>query len=461
MPIVLPSELVVSVSGFRGRVGSALTPALVSEVSSAFGAFLREKGWGREVLLGRDSRTSGPMFARAAAAGLESVGCAVTDLGIVPTPTLLLAVEESDASGGVVVTASHNPAEWNALKLAGPDGIVLDAAEMEAFLRFLGGREVERAPWNALGAVGRDTEAIPRHIERILSLPILEVLAIRERGLHVALDCVRGAGGSIMPSLLESLGCRVSGIGLEIDGRFPRDPEPTAENLRELGDLVRAKGADVGFAVDPDVDRLSLVDEMGRAVGEDLTLALACAVVLRRTPGLVVTNLSTSQVVDDVAHSFGSEVSRAPVGEIHVARRMRSDGAVVGGEGNGGVIFPQLHYTRDAPVGAALVLQHLIEEDRPLSALVSSWPSYRIVKEKISFPREAIGDAFGVLAQDLRAPEMDTSDGIRLAWPRDKVWLHVRSSGTEPVVRLVAESPDEGRSRGLVQRARDLLSGVV
>ena len=257
--------------------------------------------------------------------------------------------------------------------------------------------------------------------------------------------------------LLEELGCEVVGIGMDPDGRFPRDPEPTAENLGELSKLVSESSADVGLAIDPDADRLSIVDETGRAMGEDMTLALACASVLRRSPGTVVTNLSTSSVVEDVAYAYSSLLVRAPVGEVNVARRMQAEGAVIGGEGNGGVIFPALHYTRDAPLASALVLQHLAEEDLTPSQAVDRWPSYEIVKRKLSFPREALAKGYALLEEDLMAVSRDTSDGLRLAWPNEGCWLHVRPSGTEPVVRLIAESPARDKAQQLVDRAARLL----
>lgn len=461
MPIQLPSELVVSVSGFRGRVGEPLTPELVCSIAAAFGDWLRITGRQTTVVVGRDSRTSGPMLVRGVVAGLQSVGCSVVDLGVVPTPTLMLAVEHHGAAGGVGVTASHNPAEWNALKLASEEGMFIDAERMESFLDYLRTEDLERADWSALGEVVHDEAAVDRHLQAIERLPQLDPSAISGAGIKVALDCVHGAGGGVMPLLLESLGCEVVGIGLEMDGRFPRDPEPTAANLGDLSALVRESGAAVGLAVDPDVDRLSLVDETGRPLGEDLTLALASAVVLSRTPGTVVTNLSTSQVVDDVAEAHGSSVVRAPVGEIHVARRMQLEGAVVGGEGNGGVILPDLHHTRDAPLAAALILQHLVDEGTPLSQIVARWPKYGIVKEKIGFPRSAIEDAYGILENDLAGAVSDRADGLRLAWPDRKTWLHVRPSGTEPVVRLIAEAPDAAEAKELVARAARLLEGVA
>jgi phosphomannomutase len=401
------------------------------------------------------------MLVRAAVSGLLSVGCDVVTLGVAPTPTLLLAVEESDAAGGIGVTASHNPAEWNALKLVDGEGIFLDADRSARFRKYLAEVDPPRAAWDALGTVREDPEAWPRHLDRILALPHLDVPALRKARRYVAVDCVHGAGGPPIAELVQRLGCTYTGIGMEPDGRFPRDPEPTAANLADLGRLVREARAAGGFAVDPDVDRLSLVAETGVPLGEDLTLALAAAAVLRRTPGTVVTNLSTSQVVDDVARSFGCRVVRAPVGEVNVARRMQAEKAVVGGEGNGGVILPALHYTRDAPLAVALILQHLVDEGTTLGEAAARWPSYEIVKKKVKFPREALEAAYAALGSDLDAEEEDRTDGLRLAWPDRRAWLHVRPSGTEPVVRLIAEAPDEGTAQALVKRAEDLLDGVA
>ncbi len=461
MPVHLPSDLMVSVSGVRGRVGDPLTPELIAGITAAFGGFLRSEGHTGPIYVARDSRTSGPMFVRAAIAGLISVGCDVVALSVVPTPTLLLAVEDGHGAGGVGITASHNPAEWNALKLVSSEGIFLDADLSARFRKYLVEVDPPRASWDRLGTVQEDVDAWPRHLERILGLPHIDVAAIQRARMYVAVDCVRGAGGPPIGNVLHELGCTYTGIGMEPDGRFPRDPEPTAANLAELGRLVRETGARIGLAVDPDVDRLSLVDEHGEPVGEDLTLALAAAAVLRRTPGTVVTNLSTSQVVDDVARAYGCTVVRAPVGEVNVARRMQAERAVVGGEGNGGVILPALHYTRDAPLAVALVLQHLVDENGSLSEAVARWPSYDIVKKKVSFPREALAGAYDALAEDMDARETDRTDGLRMAWPEQRSWLHVRPSGTEPVVRLIAEAPDAASAEALVRRAEDVLGGVA
>jgi phosphomannomutase len=394
------------------------------------------------------------MIEAAATAGLLSVGVNVIQLGVVSTPTLLFAIRHHAAAGALGITASHNPAPWNAFKFAAEDGTFLDAERMARFQAFLLSESPNRVPWDRLGEISTDGEAVRRHLEAILALPMVDVGAIRSQHFRVALDCVHGAGGTMVPALLEALGCEVLGMGLTPDGRFPRDPEPTAANLAPLGAWVRETGAAFGLAVDPDVDRLSLVGSDGQPLGEDLTLALCAQPVLDRTPGPVVTNLSTSRVLEDVAIRYGVPCLRAPVGEIHVSRCMLEEGAVVGGEGNGGVILPALQYTRDAPVGIALLLQHLVDRSVSLGEAVAALPSYVIVKEKLGITREEAERAYGPLTEALAAPEVDRADGLRLSWPEEKRWIHLRPSGTEPVVRLIAEGPTEADARAIVAQIR-------
>jgi len=314
---------------------------------------------------------------------------------------------------------------------------------------------IPRATWDRLGNVDIDSGAVERHLERILKIPYVDVEAIRKRRFHVALDCVRGAGSVIVPALLERLGCIMTGIHLEPDGRFPHPPEPVAENLHDLEKLVVDSKADVGLAVDPDVDRLALVSEKGKALGEDYTLALASLVVLKHRKGPVVTNLSTSRVVEDAVTRSGSTLTLAPVGEVNVAVRMREMKAVVGGEGNGGVILPEVHLGRDAPVAIALVLQLMSETGKPLSAIAAGLPRYAIVKDKLDRPKASLDTVYAALRKAFADARVDTQDGLRLAW-NDR-WLHVRPSGTEPIVRVIAEAPTEEEARALVQRAREPL----
>ena len=449
--------LMVSVSGVRGRVGEALTPEVVARFAAGFGAWARARGGSRAVVVGRDSRVSGPMFHRATIAALQSVGCEVIDVGMAPTPTVQMAVEHHHAAGGLAITASHNPIEWNALKFIGASGLFLSAAEGAAMRSVVEGT-IPRAPWNELGAVALDEGAVPRHIERALALPFVDVERIRARRFKVALDTCRGAGGVIIPALLERLGCEVAAINLETDGRFPRPPEPVADNLGELERLVARTGADVGIATDPDVDRLAIVSDAGRAIGEDWTLALAARLVLRYRPGPVVANLSTSRIMDDVAQEAGTRVIRAPVGEVNVALRMREEGAAVGGEGNGGVILSEVHLGRDAPIGVALLLQMLTEDGVPLSEVIARYPRYSIVKDKLERPNAALDVVYEALRTGFPDAEVDTQDGLRLSWT-DR-WVHVRPSGTEPIVRVIAEAPSDAAARELVDRSRRPLDAL-
>jgi phosphomannomutase len=445
--------LMVSVSGVRGRVGEALTPEVVTKFAAGFGHWaLSRDPAKRTIVLGRDSRVSGPMFHHAVIAALQSVGARIIDIGIVPTPTIQMAVEHHHAAGGLGITASHNPIEWNALKFIGSSGLFLDAVEAPE-MRAVVESDYPRATWDRLGTVEEDNEAIDRHISAILALPFIDVEGIRARKFRVALDCVRGAGGLFMPILLERLGCIVSSINMEVDGRFPRPPEPVAENLGELEAMVRNSGAVVGFAVDPDVDRLALVSDEGKAIGEDYTLALAASVVLAHRDGPVVTNLSTSRIVDDVTERAGRTVVRAPVGEVNVATRMRREGAPIGGEGNGGVILTEMHLGRDAPVGVALILQLLHQENRALSAIVSDYPRYSIVKDKLALPAAPLDSVYKSLRAAFPDADVDTQDGMRLAWS-DR-WVHVRPSGTEPIVRVIAEAPSESEARSLIRAGRE------
>jgi len=449
--------LVISVSGIRGIVGESLTPEVAERWAAAHGAAARERSGRDTIVLGRDARTSGPLIAAAAEAGLRSAGCDVLDVGMACTPTILLAVEDESAAGGIAVTASHNPAPWNALKLASHRGIFLAPEE---------GRDVrarvEEGPTPRAERAGttRSLEgATGRHVERILADSLVDADAVRKRGFRVVLDAVHGAGGLPMTPLLDALGVRVDGLYLEPTGNFPRDPEPTAAHLGELAARVRGTGADLGFAIDPDGDRLALVDGTGRVLGEDLTLALVADYVLGERPGPVVTNLSTSQVVEKVAEAHGVACERTPVGEVNVALRMLESGSPIGGEGNGGVIYAALHHTRDAPVGAALLLSGLARSGRSLAETAARLPSYTMVRDKLPLAKVDGPALLERVAAAFEGARADHTDGIRLAWPERQAWLHLRVSGTEPVVRAIAESPDPAEARGLVDRVRALAAG--
>ncbi len=441
----------VGVSGIRGIVGKDLTEEIVARYARAFGLWAKERK--PLVVVGRDARESGPAFERAVVDGLASAGCSVVKVGVVPTPTVQLAVEHHAAGGGIAITASHNPIEWNALKFIGSDGIFLNGADGARVQGLVGKDGGGRG---RTGEVTTDEGAVERHLDAVLKLAAVDVAGIRARKFTVALDAVRGAGGPVMRALLERLGCEVAGINLETDGRFPRPPEPIPENLGGLSILVTRAGAALGIAVDPDVDRLAIVDETGVPIGEDYTLAFAIRAAMGGKVGrggkrVVVCNLSTSLVVEDAARECDAELVRTPVGEVHVARAILRLAAVIGGEGNGGVMYPALHAGRDAPVAAALLLTLLARDGRRVSELVAAAPRYVIVKAKVA-RGPALEPVYAALRRRFADAQGDTQDGLRLAW-RDR-WLHVRPSNTEPIIRLIAEAPSSAGAQELVDEAR-------
>ncbi len=442
----------VSVAGVRGVVGDSLTPPVASRYAAAFA---RVCGPG-EVVVGRDARLSGPMIQQAVSAGLRAAGCDVIDLGLATTPTVEIAVETLGAQGGVILTASHNPPQWNALKLLDSRGEFLDPATGERVHARAEAAEDLWVGFEAVGAERREEGALDWHLRRVLAMPELEVEVFRRRGLRVVVDGCASVGGVAVPRLLEELGCRVTRLDCEPNGRFTRELEPLPEHLGALADRVRAAGADLGVALDPDADRVAFVDERGVPLGEELSLALAARTVLARRPGPVVTNLSTSLIMDDIARSAGVALHRTPVGEAHVVRVMREVGAVIGGEGNGGVIAPAVHYGRDGLVGTVLVCLGVITAQRPLSEVASELPRYVMWKRKFPLDARAWGGFEQRLRDQFQGMALDARDGLRFS--ADGEWVHVRPSGTEPVVRVIAESRSEDRTRQLCERARASLS---
>lgn len=443
--------LMISISGIRGIVGEGLTPEVVLNFAQAFGTYLE----GGTVVLGRDSRLSGDMLRHAVLAGLHSVGCDVVDLGIVPTPTVQLATERLDSKGGLIITASHNPIMWNGLKMLAADGLFLDAEEGGAVLERSQSSIFPYAAYDRLGGVRDYPQAVEEHIEAILNLPYLDLERIRRKGFKVALDCVCGAGAVLVPALLDRLGCEVIPLHCEPTGWFPRDPEPLPENLGELGSAVRAAEADIGFAVDPDSDRLAIVSEQGEPLGEEYTLVLAVRFVLQKKPGTVVVNASTTRAIDDVAALFGAPVLRTKVGEIHVAKRMRQAQAVVGGEGNGGVILPDVHLGRDAPVGIALTLQQLADYNGPISRLHAELPQYVMTKQRIELSQVHPRSALEAIKDRFAKEDLDLTDGVKIL--RERSWVHVRPSNTEPILRVLAEAPDRNQAEALAQEVIELV----
>jgi phosphomannomutase len=447
----------ISVAGVRGIVGDGLTPDVVGRWGAAFGTLL---GRGALVLVGRDPRGSGPVIEDALVAALRGVGCHVGRLGIVPTPTIQLAVEETEAAGGVAVTASHNPLPWNALKFIRGDGLFLTAEEGTRLRGLAEGPSV-RLDYVGHEALGRDAahpDAAERHVRKILSLPYIDAARIARRGFRVVVDCGNGAGSVVTPRLLERLGAEVVRLYCEPDGRFPRHAEPRPEHLGDLVRAVREARADLGLAHDPDADRIVFVTGSGRALAEEDSLAIACEEMLSRNPGgVVVTNLSTSQMIDEIAARHGGRVERTPVGEANVAHRMRASRAVIGGEGNGGVIQPLVHLARDGSAAAALALECLAAREASLDDVVSTLPRFAMSKREFpvrAFEPEALRRR---LETRFGRGAADASDGIKLTW--DKRWVHVRGSGTEPIVRVIAETPTEQETDALVREAAACLAG--
>ncbi len=440
-------NLMISVSGVRGVVGDGLTPDVAMRFAQAYGS---EFGPGK-IVVGRDSRTTGDMVKYAVWAGLMSVGCDVVDLGICTTPSTELVTELPEHAGGIIITASHNPKEWNALKLLAPSGLFLTAAEGEKMLQRVQNNNYTFAPWNKMGKIIAFENAIAGHIDRILKLKLIDAQKIKNQKFKIVTDCCNGAGGVILPQLFQALGCKVVFLNLEPNGLFPRSPEPIPENLGDLCRAVKEHHADLGIAVDPDVDRLALVSDTGVPLGEEFTLACVTRFILSKTPGDVVINASTTRVIDDLAAAAGVRVHRTRVGEINVAVKALEINAAIAGEGNGGVMYPEIHIGRDAPVGIALVLQYLAEANIKISELAAQFPHYTMIKDKIALPFGA--NAAGVVEQLKNAhvnDQLDLIDGVKILY--DKAWVHIRASNTEPIIRIIAEAPTQQQTQQLVEQ---------
>ncbi len=432
---------IASVSGLRGIVGDGLDPAGVVEFAAAYASDC-EPG---PIVVAHDGRASAPMFLHAVLAGVTATGREVLVAGATATPTVGVLVRERGAAGGIQISASHNPPEYNGLKCFQPAGMVVSAARGRAILERIDRRDFGWAAWDRLGSVHMLEDPDHEHLARVLG--IVDVEAIRRRRFRVALDASHGAGGRLGAKLLRALGCQPTILGGVPDGRYEHPPEPTEANLRDFASIVAAVGAEVGFAQDPDADRLALIDESGRYIGEELTFALAVRHRLTQARGPIVLNLSTSRVAEDLARAADCSVFRTPVGEIHVVERLRAENGLLGGEGNGGVIDPRVGYVRDSLVGLAVVLDLLASEGRRLSEIVADLPTYAMVKEKYPLGGVAVAELFDRIASAHPEARPDRRDGLRLDWP--DCWAHVRSSNTEPIVRVIAEAPDEARAREL------------
>ncbi len=448
----IPS-LKISISGVRGVVGDSLTPSLLTRFAQAFGTYV---GSGT-IVIGRDPRTSGEMVRQAVIAGLLSSGCRVIDLGVCPVPTVQLIVRQRKASGGIAITASHNPAEWNALKFVNSEGLFLSPGQARELLDIYHQGDYTKVSGSEMRSVEVFAGGIDAHIKTIIDT--LGVLPQKKRKLKVALDSCNGAGSIIAPRLLEALGAEVVSVNTIPNGSFPRGAEPIAENLDKLCQLVKDSGADVGFAQDMDADRLAVVNERGEPIGEENTLVLASRFVIGKTPGALVANLSTTSAMNDLAKKFDCALHRSKIGEANVTELMQSVGAVIGGEGNGGVIYPRINFCRDSHVGMALILHLLAGIGRSISDLVGDLPRYTMIKEKLDCPSDKISEALKLVRRDYSGEQLDLRDGVKVSFADG--WLHVRGSNTEPIIRLIAEATSEVRAREILDQVFDKVEQLL
>jgi phosphomannomutase len=439
----------VSVSGIRGIIGSGLEPQVLVKYSSAYAEFIREG----KIILGRDARISGEMVKSIVIGTLLSKGLNVVDIGICPTPTVQYMVKNLKAQGGIAISASHNPNEWNALKLLNNTGQFMTLEENKVMLNKLGDSEKSYSNWEKLGKLTYYKEGLEKHMNDVLSMKYIDVEQVKKKKYKVLVDCVNGAGVYVIPKLLEKFGCEVIEMNCERTGIFPRLPEPLSENLTETMKAVVKSKADFGIVVDPDVDRLVLITEDGKPFGEENTITQSVKFILSKKLGNVVVNLSTTRSVDDVVIKAGGKLFRSPVGEANVVQKMKETNAIIGGEGSGGVIFPALHYGRDALVGIALTLQHLAETNQTLLELKNSLPQYFIAKKKIDLGKNNPDKIIDKLKRKYSVQKINTDDGLRIDF--DDHWVHFRKSNTEPIIRIITESKSLDESNKLSQKYFD------
>ena len=459
--------LIKSISGIRGTIGGtpgeALTPIDVVKFTAAYAKLIRRTTTrtSNVIVVGRDARLSGPMVSSLVIGTLQAAGFDVVNIGLATTPTTELAVVGENACGGLILTASHNPTQWNALKLLNERGEFLNDAEGKEVLRIAENDEYEFVPVTDLGHVYENTTYNRRHIQQVLDLPLVDVEAIRAANFTVAVDAVNSVGGVVIPQLLEALGVKnILTLNCEPSGRFAHNPEPIPANLTGIADLVRREGADLGIVVDPDVDRLALVQETGEMFGEEYTLVSIADYVLSKTPGATVSNLSSSRALRDVTIAHGGTYSASAVGEVNVTTKMKETGAVIGGEGNGGVIYPELHYGRDALVGVALFLTLLAKSGKKVSELRATYPAYEIYKTKIELSPEIDVDAILAAVKTKYAQEKITDiDGVKIDF--EDCWVHLRKSNTEPIIRIYAEASTEAKAQALAEQIQAVITELI
>lgn len=457
--------LIKSISGIRGTIGgfagSSLTPLDVVKFTAAFGHIVLQKTQNPKIVLGRDARKSGEMINRLVIGTLEGMGFTIIDLGLSTTPTVEIAVPLENAGGGIILTASHNPGEWNALKLLNEKGEFIDAETGLKVLELAENPEFAFAEIHQLGKVIQDDSYLQKHIDHILSLDLVDVESIRNAEFKIAVDAVNSSGGIFVPALLKALGVKeVIELYCEPNGDFPHNPEPLPEHLKDLSELVIKEKANLGISVDPDVDRLCFVMENGEMFGEEYTLVAVADYILAHQKGPAVSNLSSTRALRDIAHKHGVEYYAAAVGEVNVVNKMKKVRAAIGGEGNGGIIYPETHYGRDALVGIALFLTHLAKSKQSISSLKSSLPEYFMSKNKISL-QEGM-DVDGILAQmqeKYKEENHSTIDGLKIDFPNE--WVHLRKSNTEPIIRIYSEAPTEEQAQQLSEKIMDEIKSIA
>lgn len=448
--------LIKSISGIRGTIGGRsadnLTPIDIVLFTSAFGTMLKRDNNAKTIILGRDARPSGDMVSSIVASTLTGLGLNVIDLGISTTPTVEMAVANENADGGIIITASHNPVQWNALKLLNNKGEFISGELGQKVLELAENSDFEFAPVEQLGNYDFLPDYIDKHIEQILALPLVDKKLIASKNFKIAVDAVNSSGGIAVPRLLKALGVQeIKEINCEPTGQFAHNPEPLPENLTEIADVMSGGEYDLGIVVDPDVDRLALMQEDGRAFGEEYTLVAVADYILQNNPGNTVSNMSSTRALRDVTEKAGMKYFASAVGEVNVVEKMKEQNAVIGGEGNGGIIYPELHYGRDALVGIALFLTHLAKFDKPASELRRSYPEYVISKNKIQLTPELDVDAILAGMKEKYADQPhSTIDGVKIEF--DKEWVHLRKSNTEPIIRIYAESASAEKAEALAQK---------
>jgi len=448
--------LIKSISGIRGTiggtVGEGLTPLDIVKFTAAYGTWAVNKSGIKKIVVGRDARISGAMVNNLVIGTLQGLGIDVVDIGLSTTPTVEVAVPDENAGGGIILTASHNPKQWNALKLLNAAGEFISDADGKEVLEIAENSDFKFAEVNDLGKVTNDDSYLQKHIDKVLALPLVDVEAITKANFKIAIDCVNSTGGIFIPALLRALGVNtVYELYCEPDGNFPHNPEPLPENLVALSKEVVNKRADLGIAVDPDVDRLCFVNEDGNVFGEEYTLVAVADYVLKNTKGNTVSNLSSTRALRDVTEHAGGEYHAAAVGEVNVVNKMKEVGAVIGGEGNGGVIYPELHYGRDALVGIALFLTHLAKSGKSISVMRSGYPGYFISKNKITLTPEMDIDALlAKVEEKYKKQPYSTIDGLKIEF--DKEWVHLRRSNTEPIIRIYSEGNSETVANNLANK---------